>query len=103
MATASPKFVLVATADVPEVGAVAGDSILVRPGTEDPLVVLHRPCPAFLALAASLEEGAVEAPTCATAEALDRLRRMAAERGEAPTPVLRFGRRGPRLLEEATV
>ena len=85
------SFVLVATEAVPEVGAVAGDSILIRPGHSDPIVVLHRPARAtYGELAGVVADGRVECPTLPASHALERLVSLAAATAAPPPRVLPF-------------
>lgn len=88
-----PSFVLVALADVPEVGAVRGDSILVRPGQLEPVVIIHRPSHAtYGELAGVVSNGRAECPTFGDEEAIATLDQLAARSGT--TRILRLIPRG---------
>lgn len=90
------SFVLVLATDCPEVGGVAGDSVLIRPGTPDPVVVVHRPSHAtYGELAALLAEGRADCPTLSASRALERLVSLARSAAlpplrELPSRVLPF-------------
>lgn len=79
-------FVVVLTAPCPEVGGEAGDSVLIRPGTPDPIVVIHRPNHAtYGELAGMLADGRAECPTLPASRALERLVSLA-QAAAAPAP-----------------
>lgn len=90
-------FVIVLTAPCPEVGGARGDSVLIRPGTPDPIVVIHRPSHAtYGELAGILADGRAECPTLPASQALERLVSLARATA-APAPrVLAFVPRGDR-------
>lgn len=92
------EFVIIARAPIPEVDALAGDSILVRPGHPDPIVVVHRPPhAAYGELAAAIAEGHADSPTLSSSAALQRLVALARSSAPRPARVLAFPQRGDRL------
>lgn len=85
------SFSVVAKQPIPEIGAVAGDSILIRPGHPDPIVVVHRPAHAtYGELAAALAEGLADSPTLSSDAALRRLIDLARDSSRPPPRVLQF-------------
>lgn len=92
------SFCIILTGDCPEVGGVAGDSVLIRPGDSDPIVVVHRPAHAtYGELAGVLADGRGECPTLPSSLALQRLVSLAQSTAPPPPRPLAFSRSRGRL------